>query len=259
LSVLAACGGDDDDDNGDGATPTSTRASGSTPGASTPDDSDDASPTPDDDDDATRPPTGGEFDEARAAALLEAALLKPADLDGTWTVMNDTTTDNAAAAAADPKSTASIERCGRLLSRVVTNQPDDPVGLYISGQNVAYFSTATVYRTAAGAADCAAEAAQRFTADPIELVRAFGTLFIDPAAVVITPLDYPQVGDSTAAFTLAGQIDASGTVVDLTIMAVSFVKGNVTAVVGAANSGMPIVEELTPLVDLVESRIEANQ
>lgn len=257
VTLFAAC----TDDGGDDADPTSagTSAGGATAGVSTPDDGDEDAPsTPaDGEDDGTRA-SGGEFDEVRAEALLAEVLIAPSDIPGAWSIQNDTLQNNADAVQADPKSSASIERCGRLLSRLVTNQPEDPVGLYVSGQTVSYFSTATVYATAAGAADCAAEAAIRFQ-EPGELARAFGSVFVDPDAVIVTPVDYPTVGDGSAAFNLRGQINASGTVVDLTIFIVSFVKGNVTAVVGSAAAGAPSVDELTPYVNLVEQRIESEQ
>ena len=114
----------------------------------------------------------------KATALLEASLLKPADLpavDG-WKVGTDTTTDNAAAAKADPTSTASNTRCGRLLGRTLTLTPADLVGSYIAGKTVTFFSTMNVYSSASGAADCAAESAVRFQ-QPGELAKAFGTVF----------------------------------------------------------------------------------
>jgi hypothetical protein len=254
VAMLTACGGDDD--NGD---PTAARtASGSaTAGASTPGGDGDATATTEGEGDST-PAASGDWDETRAEAFLAEVLIEPADIPGVWSVQNETLQTNADAIQDDPKSSASVERCGRLLSRLVTNQPEDPVGLYISGQTVSYFSTVTVYATPAGAADCAAEAAARFQ-QPGELARAFGSVFVDPDAVVVTPVDYPTVGDGSAAFNLTGQINAAGTVVDLTILIVSFLEGNVTAVVGSAAAGAPSVDDLTPYVNLVEQRIASEQ
>ena len=201
---------------------------------------------------ATRPMT---IDQARA--LLARASLEPADLPAGWKVMTDTTTDNAAAAAADPSSAASNTRCGRLLGRTVADQPADPVNAFISGQTVSYFSSLTVYATAAGAIDCSNEAAARYQ-QPGELAKAFGTLFTDPKAVVVKPVTFPTVGDGSFAATLAGKVNVSGTIIDLTVLVVGFRKGNVTAVVGSAANEAPPMADLTPLVNLVLRRIGAG-
>ena len=174
--------------------------------------------------------------------------------------MSDTSLDNAAAAAADPSSAASIERCGRLAGRLVTNQPADTVSAYLGGTIVTAFSQLTVYSTAAGAADCSAEGAAKFAA-PGALARAFGSVFVNPDAVVVTPVDYPTVGDGSFATALTGEINAAGTVVGLQIVIVAFLKGNTSAVVGIAYSPLtiPTTTELEPLVSLVLQRITANQ
>ncbi|MDE3096111.1 MAG: hypothetical protein KGK07_08930 [Chloroflexota bacterium] len=195
------------------------------------------------------------IDQARA--LLARASLEPADLPAGWKVMSDTTTDNAAAAAADPSSAASNTRCGRLLGRTVADQPADPVPAFISGQTVSYFSSLTVYATAAGATDCSNEAAARYQ-QPGELAKAFGTLFTDPKAVVVKPVTFPATGDGSFAATLAGKVNVSGTIIDLTVLVVGFRKGNVTAVVGSAANEAPPMADLTPLVNLVLRRISAE-
>ena len=198
------------------------------------------------------------FTSEQAQALLQDASLTPKDLPQGWKTMADTTQDNAAAAAADPSHAGSIERCGRLLARTVANQPADVVNSYLGGETVSFFSTLTVYATEAGAADCAGETAQRY-AQPGELARAFGQLFIDPNAVQVATVSYPQVGDGSFAATLSGQINAAGTQVDLTILIVGFRKGNVTGAVGSAASAAPSTTELTPYVDLVLQRIASAQ
>ncbi len=198
------------------------------------------------------------FTTEQAQALLENASLTPKDLPAGWTTMNDTTQDNTAAATADPTHAASIQRCGRLLGRTVANQPADVVTSYIGGETVAYFSSLTVYSTVSGAQDCAGEAAQRYTQTG-ELARAFGTLFIDPNAVKVAAVDFPQVADGSFAATLDGQINAAGTQVELTILVVGFRKGNVTAAVGSAAQATPSSDELKPYVDLVVQRIGESQ
>ena len=174
--------------------------------------------------------------------------------------MTDVSQDNAAAATADPVSATSIERCGRLAGRLVTNQPQDVVSSYLAGTAVSYFSQLTVYKTATGAADCAAEAAKRLQA-PGELARAFGAVFKDPDAVKVQPVDYPPTADGSFAFALTGDIDAAGTVVQLQIVVVSFRKGNVNAVVGTATSPLtnPTAADLGKYVNLVLQRISGNQ
>lgn len=203
---------------------------------------------------------GTPFTAGEAATLLDSSLLKPADLPNpelAWKVASDTSEDNAAAATADPTNVASNRRCGRLLARTITNQPDNIVGAFIAGQTVSYFSTATVFAQPSGAADCAAEAATQYQQQPASIVKAFGTLFMDPAAVQVKPISFPTIGDGSGAFTLAGKVNASGTIVDLTILIVAFREGAVNAVVGAAANAVPSTDEVTPLVGLVLRRIAA--
>ena len=204
--------------------------------------------------------SGKTYNAAQAKALLDDASLTPKDLTGpVWNSSSDVTQDNAAAAAADAKNAASNERCGRLLGRTVNNQPQDIVSAFLGGESVAQFSTITVYATEAGAIDCATEAATRYQ-QPGELARAFGPTFVDPLAVQVALVDYPQVGDGSFAATLTGKVNAAGTVVDITILIVGFRKGNVSAAVGTAHSAGSIpTSELTPLVNLVLQRISANQ
>lgn len=260
-ALFVACGGDDDDG---GASPTGTSATSRTAPAGSATHEGDETPGGDDgtstpENGATPSGNGGAtFDLTQARALLDEVLLTPADLSGIWTVMTDTTQDNAAALVDDPKQSASFERCGRLLGRTIVNQPEDQVNRYIGGEAVSFFSQATVYATAAGAIDCGAENAARL-AQPGELARAFGALFIDPLAVTITPVDFPPVGEDSIAFDLTGDINAAGTTVSLTLLVVSFRSGNVTAVVGAAASSAPSTDEIAPLVNTVLGRIRANQ
>jgi hypothetical protein len=209
---------------------------------------------------ATPAVTAAEFDLARAKALIDRASLMPADLGADWVITADQSSDNAAAAASDPAGAASFERCGRLLGRLVTSGPKDTVSAYLTGLLVAAFSQLTVYKTASGAADCAAEGAARFQ-QPGELARAFGTVFVNPDAVNVQPLDYPQTGDGSFAAALTGDINAAGTTVQLQIVLLAFLKGNTSAVVGVAMSPLtnPSTAELKPYVDLVLQRIAADQ
>jgi hypothetical protein len=204
--------------------------------------------------------SGKTYNAIQAKVLLDDASLTPKDLTGpVWNSTSDVMQDNAAAAAADPKNAASNERCGRLLGRTVNNQPKDIVSAFLGGESVAQFSTITVYATEAGAIDCATEAATRYQQSG-ELARAFGPTFVDPVAVQVAIVDYPQVADGSFAATLTGQVNAAGTVVDITILLVGFRKGNVSAAVGAAHSAGSIpTSEVTPLVNLVLQRISANQ
>jgi hypothetical protein len=75
----------------------------------------------------------------------------------------------------------------------------------------------------------------------------------------VTPVDYPQVGEGSVAFTLSGKINAAGNIVDLTILLVAFRKGNVSAVVGSAAAFQPSTAELAPHVNTVIARITAAQ
>ncbi len=229
------------------STPAATDATSAPAAANTP-----APPAP--------PPAGKTLNETQAKALLDAASLKPADVGPDWKISTDTPTDNAAAAATDPIAGASFERCGRLAGRLITNGPKDNVSAYLGGSIVAAFSQLTVFATANGAADCSAEAAVRFQ-EPGALAKAFGTVFVDPAKVVVKPVEYPAVGDGSFAVALTGDINAAGTVVQLQIVIVAFLKGNTSAVVGVAYAPLttPSTKELKPFVDLVLQRVTANQ
>lgn len=256
LAAAAATGCGDDGDGGDDATPTrDATASAATPSRSP---TVAARPTPDVERVVDRAP-GAPWTEADAAALLDAVLLKPADFGNGWAVMNDTTSTNADSAVGDPDGAASNERCQRLLGRTIVSQVEEIATAFIGGETLAYFSMGTVFGTDEGAADCAEEQGVELAA-PGALARAFGDLWIDPESVLVGAADYPPVGDSSFSATLTGQIDAAGTIVDLTLLIVAFRSGNVTAVVGSARSGStPPTEELGEYVDLVLARIAANQ
>ena len=197
--------------------------------------------------------------EAEAAALLDSTLLKPADLTGAWVIQNDEITDNAAAASAPGGDAALIERCGRLTGRTIVIFTEDAVGAFLAGETLSFFSTATVYATAAGAQECAAETAVAMQ-EPGALARTFGSVFLDPDAVEVALVDYPAVGEASFAVALTGDTEATGMTIRLTLLVVGFSKGNVSAAVGSARPGaMPSVDELSPLVDLVLDRIASSQ
>ena len=205
-------------------------------------------------------PDGTPLTAAGAAALLDAAMLKPADLppaDG-WKSVSDTTADNSQVATANPTAAASNEQCKLLLSRTVALEPADIQTTYINGMTVAFFTSGQVYATASGAAQCAAKATEQYQ-KPGQLARAFGTLFTEPDNVVVTPVDFPPVGDGSFAVTLAGRTNANGLVVDLTVLAVGFREGAVNIVVGSAAASDPSVDELKPLVAMLDQRIAAAQ
>jgi hypothetical protein len=250
LVAFGACGGDD----GDAPVSGSPVASGTVGGNDTPR----ASATVDDG--GTGDPTGsGEpWTREQAEALLDTLLITPGDVPSVWTVMSDIPADNATAAASDPNGGASFERCGRLYGRTLVLQPEDVVTRYIGGETVSFFSQATIYATTEGATDCATEAAQRLSNCP-ELAKAFGSVFIDPAAVSCVPFKYEQVGDGSIGIGLTGKISAAGTIVDLTIKVVAWRQGNVSAVAGMAAAFDPLVDELRPNVDLMVERISDAQ
>ena len=254
LLAFGACGGDDDEGDQDGGDTPEASATVAQGGEETPAPSE----TADDGGDDDAPPSNEPWTQAQAQQLLDTLLVTPEDVPSVWTVMSDTTSDNAAAAATDPAGAASFERCGRLLSRLVVLQPEDVVTRYIGGETVSFFSTATVYATEEGATDCSLEAAQRL-AECTELAKLFGSVFIDPAAVTCVPFEHRQVADGSFGIGLTGKISAAGTIVDLTIKVVAWRQGNVTAVAGMAAAFDPVVEELTPLVDLLEERISGAQ
>ena len=157
-------------------------------------------------------------------------------------------------------SAASIERCGRLAGRLVTNQPADTVSAYLGGTIVTAFSQLTVYSTAAGAADCSAEGAAKFAA-PGALARAFGSRVRESGRGRGDAGGLSNGWRRLVRHGATGEINAAGTVVGLQIVIVAFLKGNTSAVVGIAYSPLtiPTTTELEPLVNLVLQRITANQ
>jgi hypothetical protein len=204
---------------------------------------------------------GKTFTAEQAGTIVTTAPLMPEDLPSVWAIGTDTTTDAATAATNNPENAASIERCQQLLGRllVLTPDPDDLVARYIGGENVSYFTNMTVYATDAGAEDCSNEAAARYAADPAQLAQVFGSVFVDPSAVVIEPVEFPQVGQGAFATNLTGTVNASGTEVTITILIVAWRQGNVSAVVGSAAASPPDVEDLHGYVELVAQRIADAQ
>ena len=203
--------------------------------------------------------TGKTYTSADATKILNAASLLPADIGADWSSNSDSTTDNATAAATDPVGGASFARCGRLLGRTVVSAPKDVVTAFLTAQPVTMFSTLTAYATAAGAADCSAEAAVRYQ-QPGEFAKAFGSAFVDPSAVVVVPVDYPQFADGSFAARLTGKVNANGAVVDISILVIAFRRGNVSGAIGVAYSAGSIdPATLTPDVTLIMGRLAANQ
>jgi hypothetical protein len=261
--VASACGGSDDDDGGD-TTPAANETAEATEAAGTP--ASGGTPAGGGIDIASTPPAESDrvwtIEEARA--LLETLPIVPADLTSVWNIGTDTVADNAAAAATDAAGAGSYERCGRLLSRLVVNMApqDQTVSRYIGGETVSYFSQFVVYATDAGAADCAAENLQRFVSGGcVEIAKAFGSIFIDPAAVSCVPFAFPALGsnETGGGIGLTGQISAAGQIVNLTIRVVAFRYGNVTAVLGSAAAFDPSIEELVPLAETLLERLAATR
>jgi hypothetical protein len=257
IAIGAACGGSSDEDDAANEKPpivlTATAlAAGATPSS----DTTTAAEAP------TLPPRdpGAPLSAEDATALLEHVLVQPDDIDiPGWVIQSDNTTDADQAVAADPSNAEANQRCGHLLSRTITNFPPDSVAAFFAGTTLAYFSQGTVYATAAGAMDCASEAAA-LLAEPGALARVFGGVFTNPDRVVVETVDYEAVGDGSFAAKLTGQTNAGGIDIDLTILVVSFRDDAVTYAVGLAVSGIqPPVDELRPLVDLVLRRSQEFQ
>ncbi len=205
---------------------------------------------------------GAPFTLADAQSLIEAAHLKPSDikdLNNTWKVQTDNLQDNDAYTATAPEQAPLVEKCGRLLGRTVVLQPKDILTAFIGGETLSFFTQMTAYKDTEGASVCAADTAQRLAA-PGALARQFGEVFVNPDAVIVTPVAYPATGDGSFAATLTGQSNAQGQIIDLTILVVGFKSGNVSAAVGSVRSGStPPQEELKEYVDLVLQRIQEDQ
>ena len=93
----------------------------------------------------------------------------------------------------------------------------------------------------------------------LDLAGAFGTVFIDPAAVTCATVAFPQVAQGSFATNLTGTIRAGEFDVNLTIMIVAFNMGNVSAVVGSAAAFDPPVDDMITQVTLVTDRIGQAQ
>ncbi len=172
-----------------------------------------------------------------------------ADLPAGWTILSDT------AGVSDANSAS----CGWLGSRTVTNLVGDPIQAFVDGETLAFLSSATVFATEAGAADCAKSATAGFRTSG-DIARLFGNLFIEPDAVVVTEVGAPTVGDSSIAGTLTGKISVQGNIIDLTVLVVVYRKGNVTGAVASARSGhIPPLSELQPLIEVTIGRLSATQ
>ena len=194
-------------------------------------------------------PSSRTYTTQEASTQVNAASLTLADLPARWTVLTDT------AGAPD----ANAASCGWLRSRTVSNLAPDPVQSFINVETLSFLTNATAYATEAGAIDCSQRAAAGFRTSG-DIARAFGSLFIDPDAVVVAQVSYPQVGDSSIAGTLTGKIKVEGNIIDLTVLIVVYRKGNVTGVVGSARSGAtPPFAELTPLINTVIARLSTTQ
>ena len=138
-----------------------------------------------------------------------------------------------AAAAADPTSAASNERCGRLAGRLsrTARRTSSP---RTSAAASCCLLAVTVYATAAGAADCAAEAAVRFQ-QPGELARRSA-----PCSSIRTRVDRQarRLSDRSATARSPRRSPATSTPAGTTVAAAdrhrrASCKGNVTAVVGS--------------------------
>lgn len=258
LAALAVVGCSGDDDGGSSDTPpivlTATFVAENPDATPEPTPRPTSAPAPERDGD-------GPFTGAEAEEFLEFVLLRPADIEAPdWVIQGDDVSDNADAAENDPEGAPSIERCGRLLGRIITNFPPDTAAAYLNGKPLAYFSQATMFETAGGAEDCANEAAVRF-AEPGAVARVFGDLFTDPNAVVVTPVEAESIGDGSAAFSLTGQTEGGGFQVDITLLIVTFRDNAATFSVGMATPGTdaPPISELWPYVELVLGRSREYQ
>lgn len=201
-------------------------------------------------------PEGRAFTLADAETIVTSVLLSPDDLEGDWEITSDQRVDNAAAAAAAPDRASLFEQCGRLLNRTIQNTPLDPVTTFLAGDTLAFFSTVTVYATRSGARVCVDEESVRLQ-QPGELARAVGDVFVDPDAVVVTPIEFPSIGETSFAATLAGPIETGGTIINVTVLLVGFLEGQVSGAVGSVRVMAPPVDELASLASLVVERIAA--
>jgi hypothetical protein len=194
------------------------------------------------------------FTLADAETIVTGTLLSPDDLEGGWNITLDQRVDNVAAADAAPDRASLIEQCGRLLGRMILNTPQDPVSTFLDGNTVVFFSNVTVYATRSGAQLCAAEESAR-VAQPGELARTFGDVFVNPDAVSVRLIEVPAVGETSFAARLSGATSAGGTIIDVSVLIIGFLDGQVSGVVGSVRATAPPVDELAPLASLVAERI----
>ena len=128
----------------------------------------------------------------------------------------------------------------------------------LAGQPVAYFSNVAVFASAEGATFCYQDALQRGAeGGGGSLGRQFGTLFVDPDNVVVTPVEFPTLGEQSLALTVSGDTLAQGNRVGIVVLLVTFRQGPATATVGAVKAVLtPTQAEVEPLARLVSQRIQ---
>ena len=76
-----------------------------------------------------------------------------------------------------------------------------------------------------------------------------------PLTVSVSLIEVPAIGETSFAATLSGPTSAGGTIVDVTVLVIGFLEGQVSGVVGSVRSTTPPVDELLPLANLVAERI----
>jgi hypothetical protein len=236
LVGLAGCGGGDGDE--EAAAPTAPAATSAA---------------------AAAEPPAAALSEEEARDKLERVTILIDDIGSGYVVLNDEYADNAAASAAQPDPAVALtflNDAGRVLGRTLAYIAEDTTGAAVAGESVSIFSNVNVFQDATGAAQYYAVSSQ-MVAEGAGVASQLGDLFVDPAAVQVTPVAFSAIGDRSQAFSLAGQTEAQGQQYPVTALLAVVQRGPVTAFVGSVRvMTPPDVQEVESLAQLLVDRID---
>jgi hypothetical protein len=210
---------------------------------------------------AAAEPSVGALSAEEARDKLERVTILIDDLDSGYIVLNDEYADNAAASAAQPDPAVALtflNDAGRVLGRTLAYIAEDTTGAAVAGESVSIFSNINVFQDATGAAQYYAVSTQ-IVAEGAGVGAQLGDLFVDQAAVQVTPVAFSAIGDQSQAFSLAGQTEAQGQQYPVTALLAVIQRGPVTAFVGSVRVATPPdVQEVESLAQLLVDRIDSE-
>jgi hypothetical protein len=208
---------------------------------------------------AAAEPSAGALSVEEARDKLERVTILIDDIGSGYIVLNDEYTDNAAASATQPDpavALAFLNDAGRVFGRTLTYIAEDTTGAAVAGESVSIFSNVNIFQDATGAAQYYVVSSE-IVAEGSGVGSQLGDLFVDPAAVQVTPMEFSAIGDRSQAFSLAGQTEAEGQQYPVTALLAIIQRGPVTAFVGSVRVATPPdVQEVESLAQLLVDRID---